>query len=278
MASSREFSDPHHAHARRQKDRVRTAHQPASTGLELVTISRGLNTGSLRMPSRLAHRARPIRQYWADPTLSRLLPPSPTSSGSGCRQLHPTATTAKRRRSLTSIRTISASRRTTDGMTRPPPPTHSGPPGGVGPMEDSTDPDEIRSLRIATVPRVHSLCPGSAHCEDFRPPHALVRRSADNANPRGCWCRCRRRRRRWPPCNCRRRSMVFRRAPAVAKTVLADIAAARQASRYRWSAATTTRCGPTSPPAASRSPACTASTRRSRRSWARSVRRRTAGT
>jgi hypothetical protein len=98
---------------RKQTARVRTAHQPASAGLELVTISRGLNTGSLRMPSRLAHQARPIRQYWTDPTLSRLLLPSPASSGSGCRQLHLTATTAKRRRSLTSIRTISASRRTT---------------------------------------------------------------------------------------------------------------------------------------------------------------------
>ena len=55
-----------------------------------------LNTGSSRMPSRLAHHARPIRQYWTDSTSSRLLPPSPASPGPGCRQLHPTATTARR--------------------------------------------------------------------------------------------------------------------------------------------------------------------------------------
>jgi hypothetical protein len=62
------------------------------------------NTGSLRMPSRLARPTRPIRQCWAVLTLSRLLPPFPAFPGSGCRQLHPTATTAKRRRSLTFIR------------------------------------------------------------------------------------------------------------------------------------------------------------------------------
>jgi hypothetical protein len=76
--------------------RVRAANQPRSTGFELADLSRGLNTGSSRMPSRLAHQARPIRQYQADPTSSRLLPPPPPSRGSGCRQLHPTATTARR--------------------------------------------------------------------------------------------------------------------------------------------------------------------------------------
>jgi len=65
------------------------------------------------MPSRLAHQARPIRQYQADPTSSRLLPPQPPSRGRGCRQLHPTATTARPWRSPTSIRTNSASWRTT---------------------------------------------------------------------------------------------------------------------------------------------------------------------
>jgi len=44
--------------------------------------------------------------------LSRLLPPSPATPGSGCLQLHPAATTAKRWRSFTSIRTSGASRRT----------------------------------------------------------------------------------------------------------------------------------------------------------------------
>jgi hypothetical protein len=91
------------------------AHRPTSPdppGFELAKNSRGLNTGSSRMPSRLAHRARPIRQYCAGPTSSRLLPPSPPSRRSGCRQLHPTATTARRRRTLTSTRTSSASWRT----------------------------------------------------------------------------------------------------------------------------------------------------------------------
>ena len=68
-------------------------------------MKRRNNTGSSRIPSRLAHRARPIRQCWTDPTLSRLLPPSPAIPGIGCRQLHPAATTARHRRSLTSIRT-----------------------------------------------------------------------------------------------------------------------------------------------------------------------------
>ena len=48
----------------------------------------------------------------AVPTLSRLLPPSPATPGSGCLQLHPTATTAERRRSFTSIRNSNASWRT----------------------------------------------------------------------------------------------------------------------------------------------------------------------
>ena len=91
---------------------VCTANQPRSTGFELALLKRRNNTGSSRIPSRLAHQARPIRQCWTDPTLSRLLPPSPATPGAGCRQLHPTATTARRRRSLTSIRNNSASWRT----------------------------------------------------------------------------------------------------------------------------------------------------------------------
>ena len=53
-------------------------------------------TGFSRIPSRLAHRTRPIRQSWDVTTLSRLLPPSPPTRGSGCLQLHPAATTARR--------------------------------------------------------------------------------------------------------------------------------------------------------------------------------------
>lgn len=44
--------------------------------------------------------------------MSRLLPPSPSSHGSGCRQLHRSAATDRRRRSPTSIRKHSASWRT----------------------------------------------------------------------------------------------------------------------------------------------------------------------
>jgi hypothetical protein len=51
-------------------------------------------------------------QCRADATLSRLLPPSPPTRGSGCLQLHPAAATAGRSRSSTSIRTNSASWRT----------------------------------------------------------------------------------------------------------------------------------------------------------------------
>ena len=59
-------------------------------------LKRRNNTGSSRIPPRLAHRTRPIRQCWTVPTSSRLLPPSPAIPGSGCRQLHPTAATAGR--------------------------------------------------------------------------------------------------------------------------------------------------------------------------------------
>ena len=75
-------------------------------------MKRRNNTGFSRIPSRLAHRARPIRQYWTDATLSRLLPPSPATPGSGYLQLHPTATTMGRWRSFTPIRDTRASWRT----------------------------------------------------------------------------------------------------------------------------------------------------------------------
>jgi hypothetical protein len=85
---------------------------PHPPGWSWRCLKRRNNTGSSRIPPRLAHQARPIRQSWADPTLSRLLPPSPATPGSGCPQLHPAATTARQRRSLTSIRYSSASWRT----------------------------------------------------------------------------------------------------------------------------------------------------------------------
>ena len=57
---------------------VRIADQPESTGLELVIHEEASDTGSSRMPSRLARRARPVRQYRTAPTLPRLLPTLPT--------------------------------------------------------------------------------------------------------------------------------------------------------------------------------------------------------
>src|SRR5712691_3092993 len=69
---------------------------PYPPDLSWRDVKRRNNTGFSRIPSRLAHRARPIRQYQADATLSRLLPPSPATPGSGCLQLHPAAATAGR--------------------------------------------------------------------------------------------------------------------------------------------------------------------------------------
>jgi hypothetical protein len=69
---------------------------PYPPGLSWRDIKRRNEAGSSRAPSRLAHRARPIRQSRTGATLSRLLPPSPATPGSGCLQLHPAATTARR--------------------------------------------------------------------------------------------------------------------------------------------------------------------------------------
>jgi hypothetical protein len=77
---------------------------PYPPDLSWRTLKRRNAAGFSRIPSRLAHRTRPIRQYQADTALSRLLPPSPATPGSGFLQLHPTAATAGRWRSFTSIR------------------------------------------------------------------------------------------------------------------------------------------------------------------------------
>jgi hypothetical protein len=74
----RDLPGPHHATclevpADRHRPAVCTATQPTSTGFELVTSQEASNTGSSRTPSRLAHRARPIRQSRTVPTSSRLL-------------------------------------------------------------------------------------------------------------------------------------------------------------------------------------------------------------
>ena len=76
-------------------------------------MKRRNSTGSSRVPSRFAHRARPVRQYPADATSSRLLPPSPPTRGSGFLQLHPATATARRRGPFTPVRSNSASWRTT---------------------------------------------------------------------------------------------------------------------------------------------------------------------
>lgn len=62
---------------------------PQPPGSSWSRIRRGYNTGSLRIPSRLAHQTRPIRQCWPVLTLSPLLPPAPAFLGSGGRQLRP---------------------------------------------------------------------------------------------------------------------------------------------------------------------------------------------
>jgi hypothetical protein len=100
---------------------VRTANQPESTGFESWRdLKRRNDTGSSRIPSPLAHHARPVRQYRTDATLSRLLSPSPPIHGSGCLQLHPAATTARRWTVSHLHMDISASWRTETGRRRGP--------------------------------------------------------------------------------------------------------------------------------------------------------------
>src|SRR5664280_293801 len=78
------------------KDEYAPRTSPYPPGLSWPKIKRRNNvTDFSRRPSRLAHRARSLRQCKAVPTLSRLLPPSPPTRGSGCLQLHPTATAAR---------------------------------------------------------------------------------------------------------------------------------------------------------------------------------------
>ena len=99
---------------------------PYPPDLSSRKFKRRNSAGSSRIPSRLARRTRPIRQYQAVTALSGLLPPSPATPGSGCPQPHPAAATTGRRRSSTSIRNNSASWRTrgtsiASSRPRPPP-------------------------------------------------------------------------------------------------------------------------------------------------------------
>ena len=84
--------------------RVRTAPGPDPPGSSRCLIKGLSHAGSSRTPLRPARRTRTIWQYWPVPALSGLLPPSPAPPGSGCPQLRLSATTGRRRRSLTSIR------------------------------------------------------------------------------------------------------------------------------------------------------------------------------
>jgi len=61
--------------------------RPRSARFRAGDSLRDVNAGFSRTPLHLACRTRSIWQYWTVPALSRLLPPSPTSLGSGCRQL-----------------------------------------------------------------------------------------------------------------------------------------------------------------------------------------------
>ncbi len=91
--------------------RVRAAAQPKSARFELV------GTDLRSFQTLVSHVHRPV--LLAEPTSSGsadasrrcrgCFPPSPASPGSGCPQLQPAAATAGRRRSLTSIRSHSAS-------------------------------------------------------------------------------------------------------------------------------------------------------------------------
>ena len=148
--------------------RVRTANQPESTGFRAGIRSRGVTTADFsRVPSRLAHRARPIRQCRDDATSSRLLPPSPPTRGLGCLQLHPAATTAEPWRSHTSIRTNSASWRTFLAYTFPsrsPRPAHPAVPGRHDFVEAAP--------ALPGDPRI-GLPPAPARCCDSEPMDGL---------------------------------------------------------------------------------------------------------
>ncbi len=102
----------------RHSTRLRTALPPRSTGFERVDDQEALRHRFLAytFPSRSPGPTHPAVLGRPDfvaaaPTRTRRSP------GPGCRQLHPTATTAKRCRSLTSIRNNSASWRTTCSST-----------------------------------------------------------------------------------------------------------------------------------------------------------------
>ena len=92
---------------------VRTATQPISARFELEGRLRGFKRWFLTytFPSSLAGPA-PSGSTSTSRRCQGCFPPFPASPGSGCPQLHPAATTARRWRSFTSTRSCSASWRT----------------------------------------------------------------------------------------------------------------------------------------------------------------------
>jgi hypothetical protein len=89
-------SDPVRSSPPVMKDGYAPRTSPYPPGLSWRRFKRrNIGTDFSRRPSRLAHQARSLRQCKAVLTLSRLLPPSPPTRGSGCLQLHPTATAAR---------------------------------------------------------------------------------------------------------------------------------------------------------------------------------------
>ena len=101
---SPDFRDPARSSPPEMRDGCAPQTSPDPPGSSWRRVKRRNNTGFSRIPSRLAHHARPIRQSWTDVTLSRLLPPSPATPGSGFLQLQSAATTANRWWPFTSIR------------------------------------------------------------------------------------------------------------------------------------------------------------------------------
>ena len=87
------------------RGRVRAAYQPVSTGFRAGPPSRGVTTPVPRVRPPASLTAPGPSGSAGPPRLCRgCSPPSPPIHGSGCPQLHPAAATARRWRSLTSIR------------------------------------------------------------------------------------------------------------------------------------------------------------------------------
>jgi hypothetical protein len=163
-----------------EKGRYAPPSSPYPPGLSWRDVKRRNATGSSRIPSRLAHHARPIRQYQADVTSSRLLPPSPATPGSGCLQLHPAATTARQWRSLTSIR---EQQRLTAHIVA----SHSAPGGAGGPAQAASRPGAPGRPRSSARLRWSWIWVGWP-ARWGRQPEAISRRSPSSRASPGSGC------------------------------------------------------------------------------------------